>query len=527
MFRVPTYGFAVLALAVALFVGGEDRAAATTFCVPTFGPACANTAGNVAEDDLEKAMNTSASDGSADTIVIAAGSLADDAGYEPSSGFKNPAVFEPNGSDPLTVLGAGRAATTLTSEGSGNIYMLLLGSRKVTMRDLTLEIPASFPDDSGAAVQMYAGDLLERVDVVSLNVGSDGVSAVGAGNVFRDGELRGGGLEGELSDGFDVSGATGALLVEDAIVRDVSWPLIGATEGTLTARRVSVDSRTYGAIATSGHVVLQNSVLTLDAGIGLYASAGAEDASLLADHVTVVNSGGTNPALEAKKFSGSAGDATLTATNSIFRGFVSGYKTETPIGPGIGVVSIKASYSNLSQTGSELGGSVDVATGNIDADPQLLADYSLPPTSPSIDAGSPFLGLNDDFLGAPRPSDGNGDGLAIRDQGAFEYQRPPTPGGGGGGGTADTTKPKVQGLKGPGKALAAGKAKFSFRANEAGSKFVCKLDRRKAAACKSPKSYSALKPGRHTFKVWAIDPAGNKSAKPAKRKFRVPAASPS
>jgi hypothetical protein len=58
-----------------------------------------------------------------------------------------------------------------------------------------------------------------------------------------------------------------------------------------------------------------------------------------------------------------------------------------------------------------------------------------------------------------------------------------------------------------------------------GSTSACKLDARKAARCRSPKRYKHLKPGRHTFKAWAIDAAGNKDPTPAKRKFRVPAPS--
>lgn len=76
--------------------------------------------------------------------------------------------------------------------------------------------------------------------------------------------------------------------------------------------------------------------------------------------------------------------------------------------------------------------------------------------------------------------------------------------------------------KGPGNGLAKGKAKFSFRSSEAGSRFQCKLDRGKVRSCRSPKRYSSLRPGRHTFRVWAIDASGNKAAKPAKRSFRVP-----
>jgi hypothetical protein len=85
----------------------------------------------------------------------------------------------------------------------------------------------------------------------------------------------------------------------------------------------------------------------------------------------------------------------------------------------------------------------------------------------------------------------------------------------------DATAPTTTIVKGPGKGLAEGKAKFSFRSSEKGSTFRCKLDARKASGCKSPKTYTGLKPGRHVFKVWAIDPAGNKDPTPANRRFRI------
>lgn len=91
------------------------------------------------------------------------------------------------------------------------------------------------------------------------------------------------------------------------------------------------------------------------------------------------------------------------------------------------------------------------------------------------------------------------------------------------GSTPDTTPPTARIIKGPGKKLAQGKAKFSFRSSEAGSHFQCKLDKGKVKPCNSPKTYTGLKSGKHTFKVWAIDPAGNKAKKPTSRSFRVPA----
>ena len=85
----------------------------------------------------------------------------------------------------------------------------------------------------------------------------------------------------------------------------------------------------------------------------------------------------------------------------------------------------------------------------------------------------------------------------------------------------DTRPPVAKISKGPGKKLGEGIAKFSFKSDEKGSTFRCRLDSKKPAKCMSPKTYRGLKPGRHTFRVWATDAAGNQS-KPAKRAFRVP-----
>lgn len=85
----------------------------------------------------------------------------------------------------------------------------------------------------------------------------------------------------------------------------------------------------------------------------------------------------------------------------------------------------------------------------------------------------------------------------------------------------DTTPPQTKIVKGPKAKTHARKVKFKFTSSEAGSTFKCKLDKKPVKSCTSPKTYKKLKPGKHVFKVWAIDKAGNKDPTPAKRKFKV------
>jgi Ca2+-binding RTX toxin-like protein len=65
------------------------------------------------------------------------------------------------------------------------------------------------------------------------------------------------------------------------------------------------------------------------------------------------------------------------------------------------------------------------------------------------------------------------------------------------------------------------KVVFRFAASEAGATFRCRLDRgRFRPPCPSPQIYR-LRPGRHVFKLFAIDPAGNRDRSPAAYEFRI------
>jgi hypothetical protein len=85
----------------------------------------------------------------------------------------------------------------------------------------------------------------------------------------------------------------------------------------------------------------------------------------------------------------------------------------------------------------------------------------------------------------------------------------------------DKTPPETTISGGPRGKIHSRTAKFRFVSSEAGSTFQCKLDRKPFKTCRSPKKYTRLKPGRHVFKVRAIDAAGNVDPTAAKRAFTV------
>jgi glucose/arabinose dehydrogenase len=106
----------------------------------------------------------------------------------------------------------------------------------------------------------------------------------------------------------------------------------------------------------------------------------------------------------------------------------------------------------------------------------------------------------------------------------------PAAGGAGGGGGSTTPPPAEEEVAKPSPATKLGRhptarttkttAAFTFSAGVAGATFACKLDGKPKAGCRSPKTYKKLKPGKHTFKVWA-SAGGKTDATPAKFTWKV------
>jgi hypothetical protein len=84
----------------------------------------------------------------------------------------------------------------------------------------------------------------------------------------------------------------------------------------------------------------------------------------------------------------------------------------------VGSERIKVAYSDI-------GESLFPGTGNISTDPRFMdpsnRDYRLRGASPAVDRGTDTGAPTRDIRGLARPHDGNGDGIAVTDMGAYEF----------------------------------------------------------------------------------------------------------
>ncbi len=93
--------------------------------------------------------------------------------------------------------------------------------------------------------------------------------------------------------------------------------------------------------------------------------------------------------------------------------------------------------------------------------------------------------------------------------------------------TFDTTAPQTTIDMSPTDPTASTSASFDFSSSEGGSSFECRIDGGAWGACTSPKSYTSLTDGSHTFDVRATDPVGNTDASSASYTWLVDTTAPS
>ncbi|MFL5780716.1 MAG: kelch repeat-containing protein [Thermoleophilaceae bacterium] len=85
----------------------------------------------------------------------------------------------------------------------------------------------------------------------------------------------------------------------------------------------------------------------------------------------------------------------------------------------------------------------------------------------------------------------------------------------------DLTPPETTLVGGPSGLTGRRTARFAFVSSEAGGSFQCRLDGGAFKPCSSPRLYAGLKDGKHTFRVRAVDAAGNVDPSPAIRSWTI------
>jgi hypothetical protein len=165
-------------------------------------------------------------------------------------------------------------------------------------------------------------------------------------------------------------------------------------------------------------------------------------------------------------------------------------------------------FSNLNSDASGL------TTGYTASNDTYCGGNGMPTTGQTSDCAPAFIDpASNDY----RQANGRGVTWRVADQqygpGGTTITPPPT----------DTTPPDATITAGMG-ATTSTSASFTFTSNESGSTFQCRLDYSAYAACTSPKSYSGLSTGSHTFIVLATDAAGNADASPATQTWTIGAA---
>jgi hypothetical protein len=494
----------VLACFSMICAGG---AAAATICVGTGGPGCEESS-----PELQTALDSAAASPVGDRVVLGTGLFMGPFHYLPGGGG---GPIEVVGQGPSTVL---TAAPASADETVLNLVPDTLGDGS-SASALTVRIPSNA---TGTADTGIYAQTVSNVRVAS-DSHEDGSAAPVGVQLAPGGSVRNSVVEliggGEGGVGVLAGGLAGApTTVSDA---RIVAPLGVKAEGQpTTVVRTRIFPGSLGVLACNAQVSVEDTLIRLSGlvSVGVEAQGseqcGPGQASIAVRQATIVGSGPGYHAGAVAAASVAGQHPSIDITLSVLRGLevatVAAAQPSSAASIRIGASDFEAGRHLETGAGTV---SFEETQPDIDADPAftepLLGDFSLRPGSPAIDSSySPPLSPAEsatDLAGNPRVLDGNGDGVAARDMGAFEAPAAP-----------DTRPPET--VLAPGRHKLRGrrhgvvfKAEFS---SEPGARFECKVDGGPFLPCASP-FRKRLSFGHHRFQVRAVDAAGNVDPTPA------------
>ena len=512
--RLATAGCAALCLVAAV----PSIASATDYCVaPTDG--CVGTKA----DSIEQAFDLADDFNDPDRVILGA------AVYTPQA---LPGFLYNNENAPVEIIGQGRAKTILT--GAAAIELEVHGGAGTSIHDLTIRLPE---DAAIATTGLRTSNTARRIQVVEAPFQTKD---------FRRGVwlLDGGTLEDSTVEIGTIQDTVGVLVGNEGDVTSggntVRDSIVSARTGISGRHGASIErSRITGfenGIRSVGDLTrVSDSLVRVTGGSGQAIRAAtplSSDSEVNADGLTIVTP--NDASITGVAATTANGHNThVTLTNSVIRG--PGFPL-TASGSGGGQATVTAAFSDIPPTGSLALGSAKIEKSDItnvgDAgfSEEPGHEFELLPTSPLIDVGAPDAPQGTDLARHTRVTDGNADGVARRDIGAFEYQPPAPPASD----AADTVAPLIS-------AFRARRSGVSYRLSES-ARVTVRVQRRLAGRRARFRNLGRLsrssaqganrlllsrrirakarRPGRYRAVIVAVDAAGNRSARRAAA-FRV------
>jgi hypothetical protein len=339
----------------------------------------------------------------------------------------------------LTLQGAGRgpdeeatpagATTIRPAETNNNFVVGVEGPSNVAIESMRVEVPAGIVNTAGIKLGGAAA-VARDIDVRS--AGDNNTEAIWAAQV-PDAQMVNTRVHvpGE-SRGVAIFGPRAVVLDSDIVTARGQALDTEDTESTLVlGSRLSSEESTIVTDRRTSHVLIESSLL-VGGRDGLEAYAGfGETASVRLANDTIDTgepkvADRFNRAVIARAENGATAAVVLVNSVALEEQEVSGSATQE--------ITCESSIVPP-QTVSGLAGTIEcgAANGNIDSPPSAVfapgADWHLAPGSPAIDSGAEVDPISaTDLDGDPRIADGNGDGKAVIDRGAYELPAPTLPG---------------------------------------------------------------------------------------------------